>query len=160
MRISRTLAAFTGITAGLAALFAPTAQATSDRAAARPAAVHSHADDCKRVARADRPLCATVRGQFPYAYVGDGGGLNQMAAGRLLVQEIVHGGLTAWEERDALRGAARSYREHATHTRSIVVDLKSLAALCGTDGQFTVGFSDDDGRPGGSKSDRVEIDCP
>lgn len=149
---------FAGITAGLVGLFTPTAQATSDQGSARPAARHSHASDCRLVPADVRALCRTVSGQLPYAYAGTGGGLNQMAAGRLLVREIVHGGLTGAEERDALRGAARDYRAHVTNTRAIVLDVDSLAALC-EEGEFRVGLTDDDGRPGGKRSVSAAVDC-
>jgi len=158
MRISRTLTAFVGVTAGLVALFTPTAQATSDQAPVK--ARHSHADDCKRVPADVRTLCGWVRGQLPYAYAGSGGGLNQVVSGQLIIREVAHSGLTPREQRSALRGHAAAYRKHVLTTRTIAVDLTSLAKLCGTDGQFIVGRIDDDGKPGGSKSTRVEIDCP
>jgi hypothetical protein len=153
MRKNRTVLAsvgmFAGITAGLVALFAPTAQATGDQAPAR------HSRDCTRVPADVRTLCTGVRGQLPYTYAGSGG-LNQVVSGQLIVQEIAHSGLTPREMRSALRGHTAAYRAHVLNTRTVAVDLTSLARLCGTDGQFVVGFTDD----GGRKSTRVGIDCP
>lgn len=167
MRKPRTVLAsvgmFAGITAGLAALFTPTAQATgpvTDRPAQHTVAAPNPARDCTRVPADVRELCTWVSAQTPYAYVGKGGGLNQVAGGNLIVNEIAHSGLTKREMRSALRGHSNAYTKHVFNTRSIAVDLSSLARLCGTDGQFVVGFIDDDGRKGGSKSTRVEIDCP
>ena len=164
MRMTRSFMAFAGITAGLVTLFTPTAQATSPSLTHRPAktaaTAPNPAHNCARVPANVRDLCTQVNTQVPYAYVGKGGGLNQAVGGNLIVNEITHSGLTQREMRSALRGESLAYRKHFLNTRTIAVDLTSLAALCGTDGQFIVGRTDDDGKPGGSKSTRVEIDCP
>lgn len=141
---------FTAITvaiAGAFALFGSPAQG-----AGKP-------DDCNRVAKADRSLCRMVQGQFPYAYVTDGG-LNQIVSGRKLVREITHQGLTRGEMRSALRGEAAAYRKHATGTQAIVVDLGALRKHEGTDAVYTVGFEDRDGKPGGAKDVRVTLVRP
>lgn len=164
MRMTRSFKVYATITAGLVALFTPTAQAVSGQGGERPAkataAASNPARDCTRVPNDVRELCTWVSAQTPYAYVGKGGGLNQVAAGNLIVNEIAHSGLTPREMRSALRGHSAAYTKHVFNTRSITLDLTSLAKLCGTDGQYIVGRIDDDGRRGGTKSTRVEIDCP
>jgi hypothetical protein len=99
---------------GAFALLAPSAQSAP-----------SKADDCLRVAKVDRPLCRMVQGQFPYAYATEGG-LNYVVSGRKLVREITHQGLTKVEMRSYLRGEAAAYRQHATGTEAVVLDLRSM----------------------------------
>jgi hypothetical protein len=107
------ITAITAALVGAFALVAPSAQG-----AGKP-------DDCTRVAKADQPLCRTVQGQFPYAYATEGG-INYVVSGRKLVKEITHQGLTKGEMRSYLRGEAAAYREHATGTQAVVLDLRSL----------------------------------
>lgn len=139
--------AFAGITLGMIGLFAPTAQATGPRT------------DCSRVAAADRSLCRAVRAQVAYAFATEGA-LITVPNGRALVKEITHDGLTRREMHAALVGEASGYVQHVTGARSVAVDLGSLKKYHGSDAQYVVGFEDADGKPGGKRLDRVEIDLP
>lgn len=126
-----------------------------------PAGAAPKPDDCRLVAKADRTLCQQVRQQTAYAYVTRGGNLVYVPDGRTLVrEEVTHAGLTKAEMRSYLRGYVRSYARHAVNTRSVTVDLSSLRRAYGTDAQYTVGFSDRDGKRGGQKDNRVELDLP
>lgn len=136
-----------GTLIGFATLFAPSVQA-----APKP-------DDCNRVAKTDRALCRAVKAQVAYAFAVNSG-INYTANGRALVHEITHQGLTKGEMHSYLAGEALTYRQHVTGTRSVAVDMNSLRTYHGTDAQWIVGFEDADGRPGGAKEDRVEIDLP
>lgn len=143
--------AFTGIIAGFGLLLGLTS--TGAGAAPQP-------DDCNRVAKSDRALCQQVKGQFPYAYVTRGGNVAQVVSGKVLVREITHQGLTKGEMHSYLTGEATQYRRYATGSQSVVINLASLRNAYGTDAQYDVGFHDVDGKPGGKKDIRVELDLP
>lgn len=127
--------------------------------ASLPATAAPKPDDCNRVAKADRTLCQRVKAQLPYAYVTPSG-IAYTVGGKTLVREITHQGLTTREMHSYLHGEATAYREYATGSRSVVVNLASLRRHHGTDAQYTVGFTDRDGKPGGAKDDRVDLDLP
>lgn len=142
----RTLYAFAGITAGLIALFTPTAQATSPQPA----------DHCKRVARADRALCHQVQRQHPYGHVGATSSWS-VPSGRAIVRDITHSGLTKTDMHYALKAEAASYRANVTHVR---VNMDAVLKRCGSDGQMIVRLVDEDGKPDGRKLTEKVIDCP
>lgn len=143
------IAAIAGVLTGAGLLFAPTAEA-----APKP-------DDCRIVAKADRSLCRTVKAQVAYAYVTKGGNLVYVPNGRALVKhEVTHAGLTKRGMHAYLKGYAFDYAKHVTHARSVAVDLGSLRKAYGSDAEFAVGFEDVDGKPGGAKNDRVELNLP
>lgn len=132
MRMMTIGRAFTGITAGLIALFT----ATTPGADAAP----QHRDDCRIVAKNDQNLCRRVQGQLPYAYATRGGNLVYVPSGRTLVrEEVTHAGLTRPEMHDALVGYARDYALHATGARSVVVDTSSLRRAYGPSAFYVVG---------------------
>jgi hypothetical protein len=156
------LRAFTGITAVFTALYGFQAQA------ATPRAPHSHASDCKRVAKADRKLCAQVQAQHSYgAYYGDPHAYWSNPNGRVLVHELTHDDLTQGEMRAGLRGYAAEYREWVT---AVPVNMDAMVKKCGnTDGQWVVGYVDEDdladgklngnGKRGGLKLTYARIVC-
>lgn len=141
---------FAGITAaaflGVSVLGAPSAQG---------AGKHRHADDCKRVAAADRPVCRKVQGQHPYGASVLGKDWSA-PNGRVLVHEITHQGYTKGEMGDALRAEARNYRMWVTH---VPIDMDYLRRTCGSDGRVIVQFKDEDGKPGGVKLTQRFIEC-
>lgn len=141
----RKFLAFAGITAGLLTLFGINAEA-----ATRPA------DDCQRVATADRTLCHRVQLQHPYgAAYGDGGW--SAPNGRALVREITRQGWTKREMHDALKGEASNYRLWVT---AVPVNMDDIVRKCGnTDGRWVVSFRDEDGKPGGVKLTLKRIIC-
>lgn len=140
----------------VASVFAVLALAPSAPAAARPVP-----NMCHLVAKADYNLCQQVRRQMAYAYVTKGGNLVQMANGNTLVRsEVVNAGLTKPEMHSALVGYARDYAKHANRNVAVVVDIASLRNAYGTDAQYNVGFEDVDGKPGGKKAPRVDLDLP
>jgi hypothetical protein len=110
--------AFAGITLGMVALWAPTAQATSHRA-----------DDCQRVATADRALCRTVQRQHGYGWTDAAGNpLNWEPNGKALVHDITHQGLTKSEMHSYLTGEHASYREHVT---AVTFNVDKIRKECG-----------------------------
>lgn len=121
-----------------------------------PATAAPKPDDCSRVAKTDRTLCAQVKRQLPYAYATESG-VAQIVDGKTLVHEITHQGLTKREMHSYLTGEAAAYKRYATGSRSVVVNLDSLRKHHGTDAQYNVGFSDRDGKPGGAKDTRVDL---
>lgn len=125
------------------------------------AAAASKPDDCRLVAKADRTLCAAVKAQKPYAYATRGGNFVEVPSGRVLVHdEVTHAGLTKAEMRSALRGYAADYAGHVTNARAVVIDLGSVLKYHGSDAQVVAGFRDRDGKPGGAKDNRIELDLP
>lgn len=123
-----------------------------------PATAAPKPDDCNRTAKADRALCQRVKAQHPYAYATPSL-MVYTPSGRALVHEITHQGLTHREIHSALTGEASNYRAH-TKGRTVLLDMASVLRHHGSDAQVTVGFTDADGRPGGTKHDRVELDLP
>lgn len=119
----------------------------------------SKPDSCTRVAKADRTLCAKVKRQIAYAYATEGGFV-EVPNGRALVKDITHQGLTKTEMHSYLRGEALAYKRHVTDARSVAVDLGSVLKHHGSDAQVIAGFHDRDGKPGGKKDNRVELDLP
>lgn len=147
--MKKIIAAFAGVVAGVGLLLAPSAEA-----APRP-------DDCRLVGKADRSLCQTVKRQVAYAYVTKGGNLVSVPNGRALVKyEVTHAGLSKREMHEYLKGYAFDYAKHVTRARSVAVDLGSLRKAYGSDAEFAVGFEDADGKPGGAKNDRVDLNLP
>lgn len=148
-RTSRLTLAFAGITAGFVALFGFSAEAASP---------HSHASDCRLVAKADRKLCAQVQAQHSYgAYYGNPHAYWSVPSGRVIVHELTHQGYTHEEMRAALRGYAREYREYVTH---VTVNMDAMVKKCGnTDGQWVVSYRDEDGKPGGTKLTYKRVVC-
>jgi hypothetical protein len=140
------LAAIAGIGTGLLMLFAPSASGASG------------ADDCARVAPADRKLCGMVKRQHSYgAYYGDPHAYWSVPDGRTLVHELTHQGMTKAEMHAGLRGMAKEYQEYVTH---VTVNMDALVKKCGnTDGQWVIGYRDEDGRPGGTKLTYKRIVC-
>lgn len=102
-----------------------------------PADAATQPDDCRRVAKADRTLCAKVKAQKPYAYAVSGG-LNQVVGGKALVREITHQGLTKPEMHSYLKGEAAAYKRHVTDARTLTVDLGSLRKHYGPDAVYEV----------------------
>lgn len=138
---------FAAITAAfgvLAAIFMPTAEAIPK-------------GDCGRVAAADRALCRNVRAQHAYGWTDERGNpMSWTPNGRVVVREITHQGYTKAEMRDALKGAARDYRDHVTQ---IKIDSDMIMEQCGSDGAGLVTFVDEDGKPGGRKYTWTHISC-
>lgn len=118
-------AAFAGITLGMIALWAPSAEATG-----KP-------DDCRIVAAADRTLCARVKLQHPYgAAYGDGGWGSP--SGKVIVHEITHQGLTKGEMHDYLMAEADDYRLWVT---GVPVNMDEITRKCGDhNGRWVVDF--------------------
>lgn len=139
--------AFAGILGGLGMLLAPSSQAAPNLG------------DCKRVAVADRALCQQVKRQVAYVYFTEGGTAG-VAKGSVLVREITHQGLTKREMHSYLTGEALAYAQHVTQANAVAIDLTSLRKHHGSDVQVIVGFTDVDGKPGGKKRNRVELDLP
>lgn len=138
--------AFVGIGTGLLMLFTPSAQATVT------------ADDCTRVAVADRALCASVKKQHTYgAYYGDNSAKWTVPNGKVLVYEITHQGFTKAELHASLVGTAREYRDWVT---AVPVNMDAMVRKCGNhDGRWVVEYRDEDGRPGGTKLTYAHIVC-
>ena len=139
--------AFAGIITVLSLLLAPTTQAAPQLG------------DCKRVAVADQPLCLTVKAQAAYAFA-TASGFHYRPNGKAVVREITHQGNTKREMHSALVQEAASYAAHYTRARAVVVDMGSVLKHHGSDAQVIVGFRDADGKPGGVKRDRVQLDLP
>lgn len=139
--------AFAGITAGLITLFTATTSASG---------APTHRNDCDIVRKADRLLCERVKLQHPYgAAYGDGGW--SAPGGKVIVHEITHQGLTAREMHDYLVMEADDYRLWVT---GVPVNMDDIVRKCGnTDGQWVVGFRDEDGKPGGVKLTVKKIRC-
>ena len=115
----------TALTATLVATFALTSAAGSGMT---PTAA-TVADDCHRVAKADRKLCATVKAQHAYGWTTAAGDPQTWVPnGRALVREITHQGLTKGEMHAYLTGEASSYREHVT---AITFNLDKIVKQCG-----------------------------
>ena len=148
MHMTRIGRAFAGITLAMIGAFATTATADAQT---------STTGDCARVAPADRTLCTTVRAQHAYGWTDNQGHpQNWIANGRALVHEITHQGYTRGEMSDALRGAARDYRQYVTH---VTFNMDEIRRRCGSDGMGAVQFVDEDGKPGGAKYTWRRIIC-
>jgi hypothetical protein len=130
--------------AGLWAVLAPSAEATPK-------------GGCALVAAADRDMCQRVRAQHAYGWTDERGNPeNWTPNGKAVVWEITHQGYTKSEMRDALKGAARNYRDYVTQ---IKIDADMIMELCGSDGLGAVSFVDEDGKPGGRKYVWKHIIC-
>lgn len=136
--------AITSALVGFAALFMPSAEA-------------SPKGDCARVAAVDRAVCRGVQGQHAFGWTDERGNPeNWTPSGRVVVREITHQGYSKAEMRDALRAAARDYRDYVTQ---IKIDADMIMELCGSDGLGAVTFVDEDGKPGGRKYMWKHIVC-
>lgn len=114
------------------------------------------ANDCDRVAAADRKLCRIVRAQHAYAFPTETG-ITEVASGKAIVHEITHGGLSKTEMHAGLSAATAGYQLHVT---AVPVSMDWLVKRCGnTDGRWIVGYRDADGKPGGVKITVVRADC-
>ena len=115
--------------------------------------------DCDRVASADRKLCKAVRAQHAYGafYDNDFDASWSNPNGRALVHEITHDGLSKAQMHDALTAYAAEYRQYVT---AVQVNMDVMVKRCGnTDGQWIIGYRDEDGKPGGTKLTYKRIVC-
>ena len=116
------------ITAALLGAFAVVATPTT--AAVPVAAVTSTLPaDCRRVAAADRALCAAVYKQRAYGWTTPAGDpQNWVPNGKALVKEITHQGLTKTEMHSYLTGAQFDYRFYVT---DVSFNVDGITKHCG-----------------------------
>ena len=104
------------------------------------------ANDCDRVAAADRKLCKQVQRQHSYgSYYGDQHAYWSNPNGRVLVHELTHDGMSKAAMHTALVGYAAEYRDYVT---AVPANMDAMVRKCGnTDGQWVVSYKDEDGKP-------------
>jgi hypothetical protein len=125
-------------------------------ASAQPSA---RANDCTRVATADRTLCRKVQLQHPYGRTFDGKrqGAWTDPSGKVLVHRITHGGYTKRQMHDQLAAEASDYQFNVT---AVPVSMDAIVQECGdTKGAWAVSFVDADGKPGGTQLTYKRVIC-